>query len=73
MQQSLSPSQPVYLWGPIAAADKIGMASTASLPELEVGEWVYYENAGAYSMSMWMPFMGMAKPKVHYFMRESRR
>ena len=55
------------------AADKIGMTSTDKMPELEIGDWIFYENCGAYSMSVWMPFMGIPKPKVHYFIKDSRK
>lgn len=63
----------VYLWGPVCAADLVGKSSTADLPELDLGDWLLYENMGAYSCMVWMPFNGFPKPKVHYFLHESRR
>ena len=73
MCSNLESTHKVYLWGPCCAADLVGKYTTDTLPELEEGDWLFYENMGAYSISLWMPFNGMPKPKIHYFIRESRR
>lgn len=63
----------VYLWGPVCAADMVGKSSTNELPELDHGDWLFFENMGAYSLMMWMPFNGFPKPEVHYFIKEAKR
>lgn len=37
-------------------------------PEAEVGEWVYFENMGAYTMAAGSTFNGMPLPEVEYIM-----
>ena len=40
---------------------------------LDQGDWVFYENMGSYSQSVWMPFCGFPKPFVHYFIRDNEK
>jgi ornithine decarboxylase len=70
---SLNEGKPVFLWGPVSAADLVAMSNTNELPELDHGDWLFFRNMGAYSLMMWMPFNGFPKPKIHYFIEESRR
>jgi len=37
------------------------------LPKLEVGEWLYFENMGAFTVSSSTSFNGFDLPKFHYF------
>lgn len=60
----------VYMWGQTGAADKLGQHL---MPDLDLGDWIFYENMGSYTMSLWTPFLGFPKPKVYYFLNYSRR
>ncbi|XP_064626366.1 ornithine decarboxylase-like [Lineus longissimus] len=57
------------IWGP--TCDGIDCISNHSLlPELEVGDWIVFENMGAYTMAAASCFNGMSKPTGHYVIRE---
>ena len=56
------------LFGPtLDPGDKL---CTVSLPELNVGDWLYYKKMGAYRESCSTSFNGYLRPKVHYFVRD---
>ena len=63
----------IHLWGPVSAPDDMNRTFPPNAPELELGDWVYLENVGAYSMAMWAPFNGIPKPKIYYYVREEMR
>lgn len=42
-----------------------------SLPDLQVGDWLVFENMGAYTVAASSTFNGFQKPDLHYIM--SRR
>ena len=70
--QEHSPSLPVYassLWGPTCdGLDKIGDTVMA---ELQVGDWIYFDNMGAYTVAAASSFNGFLKPKTHYYITEA--
>lgn len=39
------------------------LSHEASLPESEIGDYLVFENAGAYCASMYTTFLGFEKPK----------
>ncbi|XP_060584614.1 antizyme inhibitor 2-like isoform X2 [Ruditapes philippinarum] len=41
------------------------------LPDLNVGDWIYYENMGAYTMSMATSFNGISVPDIMYHCLEN--
>lgn len=41
------------------------------MPELDVGEWVYFEDMGAYTVSMFREFNNFNKPISYYYIRET--
>lgn len=43
------------------------------MPELEIGDWIYFDNMGAYTISAYSPFNGFAKPTSYYYIREADR
>ncbi|KAJ9070571.1 hypothetical protein DSO57_1006621 [Entomophthora muscae] len=47
-----SATYPAKIWGPTCASqDVINTPANLQLPELEVGNWIYFENMGAYSVA----------------------
>lgn len=55
---------PSVLWGPTAAPD---MVTKTSLPELEVGDWLYFNDMGAYSREYGSSaFNGFSRPECYY-------
>ena len=67
-------SAPLFLsslWGPTCdSADKI---CDALLPELNMSDWLYFEEMGAYTLSAHSDFNGFNQPGVFYYMREEDR
>ncbi|XP_062506747.1 ornithine decarboxylase-like [Corticium candelabrum] len=59
------PLYPSSLWGPTCdSMDKI--KEYCELPELDVGEWVYFEEMGAYTKSAASTFNGYSKAHSYY-------
>ena len=61
------------MWGPISAPDNMDQLLPSDAPELELGDWVYYENVGSYSIAFWSPFNGFPEPRIYYYIREDMR
>ena len=63
---------PSTIWGPTACAtDKI---ADIELPELNVGDWLFFRNMGNYTVSAATNFNGFSKAFKHiYFASESKR
>lgn len=58
------------VWGP--TCDSIDcIVRNANLPQLEVGDWIYFENMGAYTVCAASQFNGFRKSKIHYTNTES--
>ena len=59
---------PSTLFGP--TCDSIDKICTISLPELYIGDWLYYKDMGAYTESCSTTFNGFARPTTYYFVHE---
>ncbi|XP_071118553.1 ornithine decarboxylase-like [Haliotis cracherodii] len=57
------------LWGPTCDGSDC-VLKEGPLPELQIGDWFYFENMGAYSISLHSRFNGMAVPECHYMCEE---
>ncbi|KAJ8333067.1 hypothetical protein SKAU_G00419630 [Synaphobranchus kaupii] len=61
---------PCSIWGQTCdGLDRI--AERCILPDLQVGEWLLFNNMGAYSVTLSTTFNGFHKPDVHYVMSRS--
>jgi ornithine decarboxylase len=57
------------VWGPTCdALDQI--CDQIMLPELDVGDWLVFENMGAYTIPVASPFNGFSLPSVKYYISE---
>ena len=59
------------VWGP--TCDGLDKICDSFLPELDMGDWLFFDNMGAYTVSAYSPFNGFAKPNSYYFVKESDR
>ncbi len=59
------------MWGPTCAPDQV--VGDILLPRLEVGDWLYYEDMGAYSFNLDCGFNGFPKPVVYYYVSDSHK
>jgi len=58
------------IWGP--TCDGLDcIKSLCSLPELEVGDWIIFENMGAYTLSASSNFNGISRPTGDYVIEET--
>ncbi|XP_076155759.1 ornithine decarboxylase [Alosa pseudoharengus] len=58
---------PCNIWGPTCdGLDRIVENST--LPDLQVGDWLLFENMGAYTVAAASTFNGFQRPDIHYVM-----
>jgi len=53
------------IWGPTCDSMDC-ITRTAVLPELNVGDWLYFENMGAYTVAASSTFNGFPKPILYY-------
>ena len=59
------------IWGPTSdSGDKI---RDCEMPELEIGDWIYFDDIGAYSVSVNTKFNGFELPIPYYYIKESKR
>ena len=47
------------------AADKI--CDLALLPELDIGDWLFAQDMGAYTVCVGSSFNGFCRPRTHYY------
>lgn len=68
--QKLSPDLRLYsssLWGPTGdGLDRI--ADSMELPELQIGDWLIFENMGAHTAPASCTFPGAQQAQIHYAM-----
>ncbi|XP_076834815.1 ornithine decarboxylase [Brachyhypopomus gauderio] len=58
---------PCSIWGPTCdGLDRI--VEQCSLPDMQVGDWLLFENMGAYTVAASSTFNGFQKPDIHYIM-----
>lgn len=58
------------VWGPTCDSIDV-ILEHCRLPELEVGDWIIFENMGAYTRAAASPFNGFQPPAVQYIVAES--
>ena len=59
------------MWGPTSdSKDKI---CEYDMPELDVGDWIYFDDMGAYSVCVSTTFNGFEGPISYYYIKESKR
>jgi len=67
-----SVATPSIIWGPTCdSIDKVNSAFL--LPELNVGDWLYYEDMGAYTVCAQSPFNGFSRPLAYYYCTDKER
>lgn len=60
------------VWGP--TCDGIDcIIKNVRLPKLDVGDWLYFPNMGAYTMAASSGFNGFSRPKAFYYVKENNR
>ena len=60
------------VWGQTCdGLDKIN--DSCLLPELNIGDWLFYEDMGAYTISGHSTFNGFSKPAAHYYCTDKER
>lgn len=59
-------SVPCSIWGPTCDSMDCISKETKTLPELSVGDWLYFENMGAYTLAAASTFNGIPKPRCYY-------
>ena len=57
------------LWGPTCDSVDFVM-KTVMLPKLDIGDWLYFTNMGAYTFSTASAFNGMFKTTGYYYCRQ---
>ncbi|XP_058472170.1 ornithine decarboxylase 1-like [Solea solea] len=58
---------PCSIWGPTCdGLDRI--VEQCFLPDLQVGDWLVFENMGAYTVAASSTFNGFQRPDIHYVM-----
>ncbi|XP_075054685.1 ornithine decarboxylase-like [Mixophyes fleayi] len=64
---------PSKLWGP-CLTEKDVLFEEIDLPELEMGDWILFQNMGAYHMTLRTTFNGFPSPNVQYILgKENER
>ena len=59
---------PADIWGP--TCDSMDKICEAVLPELFVGDWLVFEEMGAYTLSAHSGFNGFKRPHIYYYIHE---
>ncbi|KAM9777288.1 ornithine decarboxylase [Neosynchiropus ocellatus] len=58
---------PCSIWGPTCdGLDRI--VEQCQLPDMQVGDWLVFENMGAYTVAASSTFNGFQRPDIHYVM-----
>ncbi|KAL7380063.1 hypothetical protein ABVT39_010868 [Epinephelus coioides] len=58
---------PCSIWGPTCdGLDRI--VEQCNLPDMQVGDWLVFENMGAYTVAAASTFNGFQRPDIHYVM-----
>ncbi|XP_048209374.1 ornithine decarboxylase [Perognathus longimembris pacificus] len=70
LQKRPKPDEKYYsssIWGPTCdGLDRI--VERCGLPEMHVGDWMLFENMGAYTVAAASTFNGFQRPTIHYVM-----
>lgn len=63
--KSDEPLYPCSIWGPTCdGLDRI--VEQCTLPDLQVGDWLVFDNMGAYTVAASSTFNGFQRPDIHY-------
>jgi len=65
-QDNCAPQFTSSVWGPTCDGLDCILEET-KLPELEVGQWIYFKDMGAYTMCSGSTFNGMPRPSCFYY------
>ena len=57
------------MWGP--TCDGFDLVKRVMFPELQPGDWFYFNNMGAYTFTAASRFNGMPEPQFSYTMTEA--
>ena len=57
------------MWGPTCDGLDCVLPSV-SLPNINIGDWLYFHNMGAYTLAAGSTFNGMPRPRVYYVIQE---
>ena len=57
------------MWGPTCDGLDCVLPSV-SLPNINIGDWLYFNNMGAYTLAAGSTFNGMPRPRVYYVIQE---
>ena len=57
------------VWGPTCDGLDCVLTSVA-LPDLDIGDWVYFPNMGAYTLAAGSTFNGMPRPDTYHVIEE---
>ena len=57
------------VWGPTCDGLDCVLPSV-SLPNINIGDWLYFDNMGAYTLAAGSTFNGMPRPRVYYVIKE---
>lgn len=61
---------PSSIWGPTCDGLDL-VVENVLLHEMDLGDWIIFENMGAYTLPVASPFNGFPVPKVHIVADES--
>jgi ornithine decarboxylase len=64
-EKSMQPTFPSCVWGPTCDSFDC-VVKRCELPLLETGEWIYFENMGAYTMAATTTFNGFEAAKIFF-------
>ena len=62
---------PTIIWG--QTCDSKDKLCETEMPELRVGDWLYFDNMGGYTISVASTFNGLEIPTKYYYVTESYR
>ncbi|XP_075553537.1 ornithine decarboxylase-like [Dermacentor variabilis] len=65
LKEVAGPMQPSMIWG-ITCDGSDRIKSACGLPDMDVGDWLCFENMGAYSITITSPFNGFPNADIHY-------
>ncbi|XP_065284489.1 ornithine decarboxylase-like [Dermacentor albipictus] len=65
LKEVTGPMQPSMVWG-ITCDGSDRIKSACGLPDMDVGDWLCFENMGAYSITITSPFNGFPNADIHY-------
>lgn len=65
----LLPVYPSIIWGTTLDVCDI-LSDTIDLPELKIGDWLYFENVGAYTICCSSEFNSFPTPDIYSIIKE---